>query len=478
MGHARQYEHQHEARQYQETRQYEAVAQPTAPYPQAPPPPTPLPTPPYPPGPYGGGYPGDARRQGGLLDAPPYPQQRPASEPVSGPPFRLPPAPAEPRKHVSKAFAALLMAAVVLAALGFAQLIDSQGWNPFDAERSTDVAVSAPVAQPSPVGPKVLGPVTAARVAAAVTPAVVNINTEIGYQGALSAGTGIVLDQSGVVLTNNHVINGATSIKGTVVGNGRTYKATVIGYDRGHDVAVIQLRGASGLQAAKIGNSESLDIGDQVAAVGNAGGKGGKPTVSNGSVTALGRSIAPRDELTGSIERLTGLIEVAADVRPGDSGGPLVNAAGEVVGVDTAASASYRYQATGGTGFAIPINAAMAIARDIRGGAASDDVHIGPTGMLGVTVLGSSNPLGRTSDGYQVNGLPVASVASGTPAEDAGLVAGDSIVSLNETDLDTSGTLTDLIGRMHPGDKVRLVWVDRSGRAQSATVPLMEGPPN
>jgi S1-C subfamily serine protease len=315
-----------------------------------------------------------------------------------------------------------------------------------------------------------------------VTPGVVDVYSELGYQNARGAGTGIVLTPDGEVLTNNHVINGATAIRVTDLGNGRTYRADVVGYDRTKDVAVLRLHGASGLPTAVLGDSSRLAVGDPVAAVGNAGGVGGAPTVSGGTVTALNRSVSPTDELTGSVERLTGLIQVAANVQPGDSGGPLVDREGRVIGVDTAASANYRYQSSGGIGFAIPINSAIAVVRQIDAGQASETVHVGPTGMLGVSVLGA--PVRRLAPDspdedrpFPGSGVAVAGVRPGSPAEQGGLGRGDMIVALDGITVDSPTTLTNLLVRHHPGDQVTLQWVDSSGQQRTATVGLVPGPP-
>ena len=172
--------------------------------------------------------------------------------------------------------------------------------------------------------------------AAKVNPGLVDINVQLSTPNVQAAGTGIVLDASGVVLTNNHVITGASSINVTDVGNGQSYPATVVGYDRAHDIAVLQLQGASGLPTSTIGDSGTVAVGDPIAAIGNAGGRGGTPSIVAGTVSALNQTVTVSDEITGSSEQLAGLIEVAAAIQPGDSGGPLVNAAGQVIGVDTA----------------------------------------------------------------------------------------------------------------------------------------------
>src|SRR6185503_693076 len=167
---------------------------------------------------------------------------------------------------------------------------------------------------------------------------VVVIETNLGYQGGQAAGTGIVLTSSGEVLTNNHVIRGATDIRIRVPSTGRSYSAKVVGYSVSDDVAVLQASGASNLKTTPIGDSDSVDAGESVRALGNAGGTG-RLISASGTITGLGRSISVNDEQGGS-ENLSGLIETNAAVRPGDSGGPLLNASGEVIGMDTAASVS------------------------------------------------------------------------------------------------------------------------------------------
>src|SRR6516165_3122558 len=163
---------------------------------------------------------------------------------------------------------------------------------------------------------------SSSEIAKTVDPALVDVVATEGDQGAVAAGTGIVLTSDGTVLTNNHVIRSATSIKVTDVGNGRTYTAKVVGYDASKDVAVIQLQNAHGLRTAALGDSSSVRTGDSVTALGNAGGKGGTPSVASGTVTALNQSITASDELSSASEQLTGLIETNAPIQPGDSGGP------------------------------------------------------------------------------------------------------------------------------------------------------------
>src|SRR5947207_5305073 len=242
-------------------------------------------------------------------------------------------------------------------------------------------------------------PLSASQIAQRVDPALVDVVSTEGDQGATAAGTGIVLTSNGEVLTNNHVIRGATSIKVTDVGNGRTYTAKVVGYDASRDVAVIQLQNASGLTTANLGDSSGVQTGDAVTALGNAGGKGGTPSVATGAVTALNQSITASDEGSGAnSEQLTGLIETNADIQPGDSGGALVNSFGQVVGMNTAASSGTQFQSQSGQpaeqAYAIPIDNAETIARQIEAGQGSSTVHIGATAFLGIESDGSSSVSG------------------------------------------------------------------------------------
>jgi S1-C subfamily serine protease len=302
-------------------------------------------------------------------------------------------------------------------------------------------------------------------IASSVDPALVDIDTTL--YGGEAAGTGIVLTSDGYVLTNNHVISQATTIKATDVGDGRTYGATVVGYDRTADVAIIKLAGASGLRTVKIGDSKSLTVGDGVVGIGNAGGTGGIPSAVAGHVTALDQSIVAQDESNGTSEQLTGLIQTDANIQPGDSGGALVNRSGEVVGMDTAASQGFSFQSNANQGFAIPINTAISISDEIRSGQATSDVHIGPTAFLGVLVQTSSRASGATLSDVVPNG----------PAAKAGLAGGDVITNFGGSNVDSPATLTDLIGKHRPGDSVEIAWIDANGQTHQGTVELSAGPP-
>ncbi len=324
---------------------------------------------------------------------------------------------------------------------------------------------------------------TAAQIAKDVDPGLVDINTTLGYQGEAAAGTGIVLTSNGEVLTNNHVIEGATSITVTDIGNGKTYRATVVGYDQAKDVAVLKLSGASGLKTASIGNSSTVSVGEQVVALGNAGGVGGLPSVAPGQVVALNQSIAASDAASGTTEHLSGMIESNADIQPGDSGGSLVNQYGQVIGMDTAASTGYQITPYGGygngygssgsssastvQGYSIPINTAISIADQIEAGHASSTVHVGATAFLGVEI-------GSTA--AQGGGVQVTGTVPGTPAAAAGLTPGDMITSVAGKQVDSFGSIEQILEGYHPGDKITIGWTGLSGQAHTATVTLASGP--
>jgi S1-C subfamily serine protease len=310
-------------------------------------------------------------------------------------------------------------------------------------------------AHASPLMPP--APRDVASAAAQVGPQIVDIDAKLAYQSAIGAGTGIVIDGGGVVLTNNHVIAGATNLTARSIGNGQTYPATVIGYDRQHDIAVMQLAGG-GLPAANIGNSDTVRVGDPIVSLGNAGGVGGAPSAEPGTVSAVNQTVSANDALTGSTETLNGLLQLDAGIRPGDSGGPTVNSANQVIGMNTAASQNYHLGR--GQGFAIPINEAMAIAGQIRSGASSPTVHIGPTAFLGVGVNDAPG------------GAVVRQVIPTGPAAGAGINVGDVISSINGQPVNSATALTNILDQHHPGDGVD---VGLGGRNTNVT--LADGPP-
>jgi S1-C subfamily serine protease len=298
---------------------------------------------------------------------------------------------------------------------------------------------------------------------------VVDVKTNLAYADATGAGTGIVVSANGEVLTNNHVIEGATSVTVTDLDNGHIYRAIVVGYDRSADIAVLRVVHAGTLTTARLGDSRQVRIGDAVAAIGNAGGVGGTPSTAPGTVRAFNRSLVAADAWSASFEHLSGMIETSAALQPGDSGGPLINSRDQVIGIDTAGgSQGFVFQPQlADRGFSIPIDRATAIARQIKAGRSSSTIHVGPTPFLGVDFaqLNASHP-----------GLLVVAVDTGKPAAKAGLAPYDIITGLDGHAVATDDEFTRLLLGHKPGETIRLDWVNRTGRHTSA-VRLASGPP-
>ena len=284
---------------------------------------------------------------------------------------------------------------------------------------------------------------------------VVLIDTVVDYGQEEAAGTGMVLSSDGVVVTNHHVVAGATSITVTVPSTGKTYRASVLGYDTTHDVAVLQLRGASGLTS--VTTDPTARVGEAVSAVGNAEG-------ANRLTAAAGRILKRRTSIDvteddGSTAHLTGLIEDSSDVVSGDSGGALMDADDEVVGMTVAASSG----TTDVTGYAIPIQRVLTIEHDILAGDASGSVTIGTKAALGIAVDS------RTSAPY------VTEVMSASAAH-AGLTAGDTITAVDGTTVSSYDELRSVLARLDPGQTVRVTWTDSSGAVHHASITLGTAP--
>jgi S1-C subfamily serine protease len=380
-------------------------------------------------------------------------------------------------RSAARGIGVVLVALGVLVAAVAGGLVGHAVWRTSTGAGSPFAGVPNQV--PSSTTPGAGAPQDAGAIAENVDPGLVDINTQISSQGLEGAGTGMVLTSSGEVLTNNHVIEGANRISVTDIGNGRTYDATVVGYDRAHDVAVLQLVGASGLKTVTPGNSSALSVGQAVVAIGNANGLGGTPSYAGGSITALNQTITASDQADGSSEQLTGLIETNADIVSGDSGGPLVNTAGRVIGMDTAASGGYRFESPSSQGYAIPIDQALSIARQIESGQAQGTVHIGSTAFLGVEVSSATSGSGFGFGGGSSStpGATIVGLVSGGPASQAGLVPGDVITSLDGHNVSSAESLTNVMLGEKPGATVTVDYLDTAGNAQSTTVKLASGPP-
>jgi S1-C subfamily serine protease len=434
------------------------------------------------------------------------------------------PAPQPPKRHRGRTMLGLTATAIVAAGAGAGAAVGlSHGSTAGGSATSTSKEM-----------------LSTSQIADRVDPGIVDVTSTLGFQDATAMGTGIVLTSNGEILTNNHVINGATSVSVTDIGNGKTYKATVVGYDASHDIAVLQLSGASGLTTATTGDSSTVKTGDSVVALGNAGGKGGTPAVAAGSITALNQSITASDEGSGSSEQLSGLLETNADIQAGDSGGPLVNSHGQIIGIDTAASSNFQLGGSGnggsgsdgsgsdgsggfgGSGFGDGGFGGFGGFGDGSGSGSSGSGSSGSAGSGSSGSSGSSSSSssdGSTTQGFAIpintalsiakgiaagqgsstahigataflgleiattgsnqgsaQGVQIAGTQPGTPAAEAGIGQGDVVTGLDGKSVSTGTDITETLVGHHPGDKVSIAWTDAEGQSHTATVTLGTGP--
>ena len=364
---------------------------------------------------------------------------------------------------------------------------------------------SGAVPSPAPSAPPLASSQQA--IVAKVKPGLVLINTTLQYDSEVTAGTGMVVNPDGLVLTNNHVIEDSTKITATVVSTGKTYPARVIGYDQTGDVALIQLQNASRLTTVPVGNSSSAKTGEAVVAMGNAEGQGAI-TETAGHITALNQTITASDEAGSTTsETLYGTIQTNADIVPGDSGGPLASSAG-VIGMDTAGNDPSDQEPA--AGFTIPIDTALSVARQIAAGHASSVITIGYPPFMGIFIgsgsssdpqtqaqqqqdqqSGDSGGSGSTPACYTSNAdltvpTTIAPVSSGTlidgticgsPAASAGMTGGAVITAVNGQAVGSPDDLSSIMTRFHPGDTISVTWVSPSGQRTTSSLHLTACPP-
>lgn len=425
-----------------------------------------------------------------------------------GPP---PPPPRGPGflRYVAVAVAAAALGAGAVVGIDHLGTTSTAAQSP--APRVTSPASQAPQPQQSqPAAAPPAGNGSEQAVVAKVSAGLVIINTALQYRSEQAAGTGIVLNSSGLILTNNHVIENSTSISATDVATGKTYPAKVVGYDETGDIAAIQLQGASGLKTAPLGNSSGIKVNDSVVAMGNAEG-GSQIVPASGQITALHQTITATDENgVDSSETLHDMIQTDAAIISGDSGGALASAAGEVVGMNTAGNNVQTPQQGSSTGFAIPINDALSVVNQITAGHASATISLGYPPFVGIWLAtsDSSNPQAQAQAQEQNQGgfgfgqpqpqacstndqnLPVpttiAPVSSGAlvvgiicngPAQAAGMTAGAVITAVNGQTVGTPNQLHDAIASYKPGDTVTINWVNTSGQAKTSSLRLTDAPP-
>ncbi|HVC13915.1 MAG TPA: S1C family serine protease [Acidimicrobiales bacterium] len=269
-------------------------------------------------------------------------------------------------------------------------------------------------------------------------------------------GTGIVISPGGIVLTNNHVIEGSTRIRVTNMSTAETYGARVVGYDVAVDLAVLRLIGATHLPYARLRTFVRARIGTRVTAVAS-----GRRTAA-GRITATGASIVEFSRLTGAHRRLFGLLTTSAPIRPGFSGGPLVGSAQHVVGMDVAFSNGHRRD----RGFAIPGAVVRKVAREVLHHRRRPGAHIGPTAGLDLRVT-PANSIGAV----------VVGLSPAAPLALAGLSVGDVIVTVTGAGVRSVTDLNAALDHLHPGDVASVAWLTPKGRRSTAVVKLGVGPP-
>ena len=309
------------------------------------------------------------------------------------------------------------------------------------------------------VSSKLSKPTGVQAVLASVEPAVVFIRTQASRFGTFfaesGAGTGMILTQDGEVLTNAHVVEGASSINVTISGHG-THPASLIGSDPQADIALLKINGVSGLPTVNLGSSASLQVGDDVVAIGNALDLQGGLTVTEGIVSALNRT------LSASGESLRGLIQTDAAINPGNSGGPLVTSDGKVVGMNTAVAGDAQ-----NIGFAIGVDQIKPAIDSLRKGGGSTSV----SATNGTSFLGVSTESAPAASAYPDGGALVDQVQDGTPAQQTGIQPGDVIVSAGGQSVSSPADLSAAITAHKPGDRIQISWFRGSAR-QGATVTL------
>jgi S1-C subfamily serine protease len=445
-------------------------------------------------------------------------------QPPTGPTMPMPPMPPRPprRRIGALSYVFVALAAGALGAGTVVALYHPASNTSASAQPSSGALAPAPlpskaVPEPSNASPGVSNSEQA--IVNKVAPGLVIINTTLQYNSERAAATGMVINSDGLVLTNNHVIEDSTSITAQTA-NGHQYRAKVLGYDVTGDIALIQLQGASGLKTVPLGDSVSVKTGDSVVGMGNAEGQYAIVPVT-GQVTALNQTITAGDQ-GGSItqETLHNMIQTNANIVAGDSGGPLANSAGQVIGMDTAGNNGGFAVQQSSAGYAIPIDNALAVARQIAQGQASSTVSIGYPPFMGIYIGQGSNSdpqaqaqqqngsfggNGAGGNGFGGNGFGgngnqscatsngnlgpvdnIANVSSGTlivgticgsPAAAVGMTAGSVITAVNGQAIGSPDSLTGVVSKFRPGDTISVTWVSPSGQHTTSTIKLTEGPP-
>jgi S1-C subfamily serine protease len=339
------------------------------------------------------------------------------------------------------------------------------------AQTSAQPTIQQPAQPGSPIQPvpSTGGSLNTDAIAAKVDPAIVDINTTVGSGQA--AGTGMIINSNGEILTNNHVVDRSTSIQVTIAGRAQTYSAHLIAADRSEDIAVIQVDGVSGLPTVNFASSSSVNVGDAIIVLGNALGHGGTPDVSQGSVTALDQTITA-SEGGGKSEQLSGMIQSDATIYPGDSGGPLVNSSGQVIGMITAGDVQGFRSSASNVNYAIASDTLLSVVNQIRSGQATPDIIYGQTGYIGVSVQNLDAGIVAQLGLNVSSGALVVSVQSGSPAAGAGITRYSVITTVAGTQVTSIDDLGTALLAHKPGERVSVTWVSQGGTSHTVTVTL------
>lgn len=311
-----------------------------------------------------------------------------------------------------------------------------------------------------------------ADVAAKVTPSVVSIVTETtttGFFGqslsASAAGTGMIVTSDGYILTNKHVVDGANTIQ-VVLDDGTIYeKVKLVGTDPLNDVAFLKIEDANDLPAVTLGDSKTIAAGQQVIAIGNALGQL-QNTITSGIISGTGRTITASDGTATNSESLVDMIQTDAAINSGNSGGPLVNAAGEVIGINTATSSG-----ADGIGFAIPISSVKGMLNNIIKNNSATRAHLGISYLIITPEIATTYNLPVTSGAYIFSPSQYSAITNNGPAAKAGLKDKDIILAIGGVRIGKSGSVSSLIGEYMPGDIIE-VLILREGKEQVIKVTL------
>lgn len=280
-----------------------------------------------------------------------------------------------------------------------------------------------------------------------------------------AAGTGIIVTADGYILTNKHVIDGATKIS-VVLDDGTTYNnVKLVETDPLNDVAYLKIDGVSDLKPATLGDSKTINVGQQVIAIGNALGQY-QNTVTSGIISGTGRSLTATDSTGSMSEQLSDMIQTDAAINSGNSGGPLINAAGEVIGINTATGTSAENM-----GFAIPISSVKGMLQQLIESGSASRAYLGVYSVEVTPEVAKEYDLPVNAGAYLYNSAKYSAIISNSPAAKAGLKDKDIITAINGVKIGVAGSLGSLIGEYKPGDTVQLTVV-REGKDVAINVTL------